>query len=93
MTLEEAIKNVKEVVIKNRKVQYFYENNPAVWNDGGERMIRCKMCADVGEQLVQWLEKLQQIEQSYEELKSKNSDFPDDVLYFLSILYFLSSLK
>lgn len=30
MTLEEAIKNVKEVVIKNRKVQYFYENNPTV---------------------------------------------------------------
>jgi hypothetical protein len=43
MTLEEAIKNVKEVVIKNRKVQYFYENNPTVWNDGGERMIRCKI--------------------------------------------------
>lgn len=85
MTLEEAIKNVKEVVIKNRKVQYFYENNPTVWNDGGKRMIRCKMCADVGEQLVQWLEKLQQIEQAYEELKSKtgSSDFPDNVLYFL----------
>lgn len=88
MTLEEAIKNVKEAVIKNRKVQYFYENNPTVWNDGGERMTRCKMCADVGEQLVQWLEKLQQIEQSYEWLKSKidNSDFPDDVLDFLSSL-------
>lgn len=88
MTLEEAIKYVKEVVIKNRKVQYFYENNPTVWNDGGERMIRCKMRADVGEQLVQWLEKLQQIEQSYEGLKSKidSSDFPDDVLDFLSSL-------
>lgn len=88
MTLEEVIKNVKEAVIKNRKVQYFYENNPTVWNDGGERMIRCKMYADVGEQLVQWLEKLQQIEQSYEWLKSKidNSDFPDDVLDFLSSL-------
>lgn len=51
-------------------------------------MIRCKMCADVGEQLVQWLEKLQQIEQSYEGLKSKidSSDFPDDVLNFLSSL-------
>lgn len=88
MTLEEAIKYVKEVVIKNRKVQYFYENNPTVWNDGGERMIRCRMCADVGEQLVQWLEKLQQIKQAYEELKSKidSSDFPDDVLDFLSSL-------
>lgn len=88
MTLEEAIKHEKEIVTKNRKVQYFYENNPTVWNDGGERMIRCKMCADVGEQLVQWLEKLQQIEQSYEGLKSKidSSDFPDDVLDFLSSL-------
>lgn len=46
MTLEEAIKNEKEIVTKNRKVQYFYENNPTVWNDGGERMARCKICAD-----------------------------------------------
>lgn len=51
-------------------------------------MIRCRVCADVGEQLVQWLEKLQQIEQSYEELKGKtdSSVFPDDVLDFLSSL-------
>lgn len=51
-------------------------------------MIRCRMCADEHEQLVQWLEKLQQIEQSYEELKSKtdSSVFPDDVLDFLSSL-------
>lgn len=88
MTLEEAIKREKEIVTKNRKVQYFYEKNPTVWNDGGERMIRCRMCADEHEQLVQWLEKLQQIEQSYEELKSKTdgSVFPDDVLDFLSSL-------
>lgn len=88
MTLEEAIKREKEIVTKNRKTQYFYENNPTVWNDGGERMIRCRVCADVGEQLVQWLEKLQQIEQSYEELKGKtdSSVFPDDVLDFLSSL-------
>lgn len=88
MTLEEAIKNVKEIVTKNRKTQYFYEKNPTVWNDGGERMIRCRMCADEHEQLVQWLEKLQQIEKSYEELKSKtdSSVFPDDVLDFLSSL-------
>lgn len=52
MTLEEAIKHEKEIVTKNRKTQYFYENNPTVWNDGGERMIRCRVCADVGEQLV-----------------------------------------
>lgn len=88
MTLEEAIKNEKEIVTKNRKVQYFYENNPTVWNDGGERMIRCKMCADEHEQLLRLLEKLQKIEQAYEELKSKtdSSDFPDDVLDFLSSL-------
>lgn len=88
MTLEEAIEHGKEVVAKNRKAQYFYEKNPTVWNDGGERMIRCRMCADEHEQLVQWLEKLQQIEQAYEELKSKTdiSDFPDDVLDFLSSL-------
>lgn len=85
LELEEEIKNVKEAAAKNRKIQYFYENNPTVWNDGGERMIRCRMCADVGKQLVQWLEKLQQIEQAYEELKSKTDsfDFPDDVLDFL----------
>lgn len=88
MTLEEAIKHAKEIVTKNRKTQYFYEKNPTVWNDGGERMIRCRMCANEHEQLVQWLEKLQQIEQSYEELKSKtdSSVFPDDVLDFLSSL-------
>lgn len=85
MTLKEAIKNEKEIVNKNRKVQYFYEKNPTVWNDGGERMIRCKMCADEHEQLLQLLEKLQKIEQAYEELKSKtdSSDFPDDILDFL----------
>lgn len=88
MNLEEAIEHGKEVVAKNRKAQYFYEKNPTVWNDGGERMIKCRMCADEHEQLVQWLEKLQQIEQSYEELKSKtdSSVFPDDVLDFLSSL-------
>lgn len=88
MTLEEAIEHGKEVMAKNRKAQYFYEKNPTVWNDGGERMIKCRMCADEHEQLVQWLQKLQQIEQSYEELKSKTdiSDFPDDVLDFLSSL-------
>lgn len=48
-------------------------------------MIRCKMCADEHKQLLQLLEKLHQIEQVYEELKSKtdSSDFPDDVLDFL----------
>ena len=88
MTLEEVIKSEKEIIAKNRKVQYFYEKNPTVWNDGGERMIRCKMCADEHEQLLQLLEKLHQIEQVYEELKSKtdSSDFPDDVLDFLSSL-------
>lgn len=75
MTLEEAIKNVKEVVIKNRKVQYFYENNPTVWNDGGERMIRCRMCADEHEQLVNWLTKLKAIESAYDKFKEKAEGF------------------
>lgn len=86
MTLEEAIIHAKEVANKNRSTQHFYENNPSVWNDGGKRMIKCQLCADEHEQLSQWLEKLQQIEQAYEELKSKvvSSDFPDDVLDFLN---------
>ena len=75
MTLEEAIKNVKEVVIKNRKVQYFYENNPTVWNDGGERMIKCRMCADEHEQLVNWLTKLKAIESAYNTFNEKVKGF------------------
>ena len=75
MTLEEAIKREKEVVNKNRKVQYFYENNPTVWNDGGERMIRCRMCADEHEQLVNWLTKLKAIESAYDKFKEKAEGF------------------
>lgn len=34
MNLEEAIKNVKEVVIKNRKVQYFYTSMKTILQFG-----------------------------------------------------------
>lgn len=85
MTLEEAIKREKEAVARNRTTQHFYENNPVIWNSSERIITNCRMFADEHEQLLQWLEKLQQIEQSYEELKSKtdSSDFPDDVLDFL----------
>lgn len=75
MTLEEAIKHAKEVANKNRKVQYFYENNPTVWNDGGERMVRCRMCADEHEQLVSWLTKLEAIECAFDIFKEKSEGY------------------
>lgn len=88
MTLEEAIKREKEAVTRNRTMQHFYENNPAIWNNSERIITNCRMFADEHEQFLQWLEKLRQIEQSYEELKGKtdSSVFPDDVLDFLSSL-------
>lgn len=71
MTLEEAIKHAEEVVAKNRKTQHFYENNPTVWNDGGARMVRCRMCADEHEQLANWLTKLEAIEIAYGTFEEK----------------------
>lgn len=75
MTLEEAIKHAEEVVAKNRKTQYFYENNPTVWNDGGARMVRCRMCADEHEQLINWLTKLEAIESAYNAFNEKVKGF------------------
>lgn len=75
MILEEAIKHAEEVVAKNRKTQYFYENNPTVWNDGGARMVRCRMCADEHEQLINWLTKLEAIESAYNVFKEKAEGF------------------
>lgn len=86
MTLEEAIKHAEEVVVKNRKTQYFYENNPTVWNDGGARMIRCRMCADEHEQLINWLTKLEAIKCAFDIFKEKSEgcyDADDEVIEFI----------